>query len=402
MKKIVFAYLLSFFIFQVYGQSLWKADIQPIEKKGYYNIEIDQRIIAKSAISDLSDLRIYNSKNKEIPYFLRAVSPIHEVNRFESYSLTQNIEKDSLNIIVVDNTKQENISNFYIFIRRAEVNKYASVRGSNDLLQWYIVKQKTHIYSLGNKQDNNEDTLLLDFPQGNYKYYEVTIQNDQKSPLKILRVGNYERSDVYGQFSEINFGRFVVKDSINKKTYISFPDLQDTYRINRLEIFVQSDAHYLRHVLLSDTINKRKFKFDLSSKTDNTFILDCFPLGKQTFIAIENNNNLLLNIASIKVYGLNRYLCAYLEKDEKYYLQVGLRYNSSPNYDIDHFRNDIPVDLPIVKTDNLSQINIAIAAPADRQPSLIEKPLFLWAVIILIGILLTFVCYKAIKEMKKK
>ena len=78
-----------------------------------------------------------------------------------------------------------------------------------------------------------------------------------------------------------------------------------------------------------------------------------------------------------------------------------MRYKSSPDYDIDHFKNDIPVDLPIVKTENLSQINMPVAVP-ERQPSLIEKPLFLWAVIILIGLFLTFVCYKTIKEMKKK
>lgn len=401
MKKIIFTYLLSLFIFQVYGQSLWRTDVKPVEEKGYYNIELDQHIIAKSVTSDLSDLRIYNSKNKEISYFLRAVSLVQEVSRFESYSLKQNIEKDSLNILIVDNTKLDDISRFYIFIRSADVNKYASVRGSNDLSQWYIVKRKTHIYNLEHKADNNEDALLLDIPQGNYKYYEITIENDQNSPLKILRVGNYASSNIYGQFSEINLGRFVAKDSINKKTYISFPDLQDTYKINRLEISVQNDAHYLRHVLLSDTINKKSLKFDLSSKTDNSFIVDYFPLGKHTFIAIENNNNLPLDIVSIKVYGLNRYLCAYLEKGEKYYLEVGIRYKSSPDYDIDHFKNDIPVDLPIVKTENLSQINMPVAVP-ERQPSLIEKPLFLWAVIILIGLFLTFVCYKTIKEMKKK
>lgn len=401
MKKIIFTYLLSLFIFQVYGQSLWRADTKPVEEKGYYNIELDQHIIAKSVASDLSDLRIYNSKNKEISYFLRAVSPVQEVSRFESYSLKQNIEKDSLNIVIVDNTKLDNISRFYIFIRSADVNKYASVRGSNDLSQWYIVKQKTHVYNLEHKADNNEDALLLDIPQGNYKYYEITIENDQNSPLKILRIGNYASSNIYGQFSEINLGRFVAKDSINKKTYISFPDLQDTYKINRLEISVQSDAHYLRNVLLSDTINRKSLKFDLSSKTDNSFIVDYFPLGKHTFIAIENNNNLPLDIVSIKVYGLNRYLCAYLEKGEKYYLEVGMRYKSSPDYDIGHFRNDIPVDLPIVKTENLSQINMPVAVP-ERQPSLIEKPVFLWVVIILIGLFLTFVCYKTIKEMKKK
>ena len=114
MKRIIFTYLLSLFLFQVSGQSLWRAEIKPVQEKGYYNIELGQHIIAKSVAFDLSDLRIYNSKNKEIPYFLRAVSPVQEVSRFESYSLKQNIEKDSLNVVVINNTKLDDISRFYI------------------------------------------------------------------------------------------------------------------------------------------------------------------------------------------------------------------------------------------------------------------------------------------------
>jgi hypothetical protein len=302
----------------------------------------------------------------------------------------------------MDNSKQENIDRFYIFITSADVDKYASVRGSNDLSQWYIVKQKTSIYSLGYKQDNNEDILLLDIPGGNYKYYEISIENSQKSPLKVLRAGRYENSNIYGQFTEIELGRFIRKDSTDKKTYIGFPDLQDTYKINRLEIAVNSDAYYLRNALLSDTVNKRYVNFNLSSKTDNSFTIAYFPLGKQAFIAIDNNSNLPLEITSIKAYGLNRYLCAYLEKDGKYILQAGQRSNTLPDYDIDHFRNDIPVDLPVVKANNLSFKEVPVSSPRKRELSPIEKPVFLWGVIIILGLFLTFVCFKTIKEMKKK
>jgi hypothetical protein len=402
MKKILLTYLCSLFVCQAYGQSVWQADIQPVDKKGYYNIELDQQIIAKSAASDLSDLRIFDSKNNEIPYFLRPVSPVQEVNRFENYPLKQNIAKDSLNLIVLDNSKQENIDRFYIFITGADVDKYAGVRGSNDLLQWYIVKQKTSIYSPGYKPDDKEDVLLLDIPVGNYKYYEISIENSQKSPLNVLRVGKYENSNIYGQFTEIELGRFIRKDSTDKKTYISFPDLQDTYKINRLEIAVNSDAFYLRNALLSDTVSRRYVNFNLSSKTDNSFVINYFPLGRQTFIAIDNNRNLPLEITSIKAYGLNRYLCAYLEKDSKYFLQAGQKNNILPDYDINHFRNDIPVDLPIIRTDNLSLKEVPVSSPQKRELSPIEKPVFLWGIIIILGLFLTFVCFRTIKEMKKK
>ncbi|NDV95725.1 hypothetical protein D0T84_12495 [Dysgonomonas sp. 521] len=402
MKKIIFTCLLSFLVLHIQGQSVWQASVRPVEAKGYYNIELDQPVIAKSAKKDLSDLKILDSKNNEIPYFLRSVSPVQEVSRFENYALKQNLVQDSLNVVVVDNAGQEDIDRFYIVIRSADVNKYASVRGSNDLSQWYIVKQKTAISGLGYKQANNEEVLLLDIPQGNYKYYEIEIENNQKSPLKILRVGKFENSSIYGQFTEIDPGKFVKKDSTDKKTYIRFPDIQDTYKINRLEITVQNDAFYLRDAVMFDTIIRQSFNFRLSSKTDNSFFADNFPLGKHTVIVIENNNNLPLEIVSVKAYGLNRYLCAYLEKGQNYYLQVGITENGIPKYDIEHFKNEIPIDLPIVKTDNLHSVPYAVDTPQERELSLIEKPVFLWSVIILIGLFLTFVCFKTIKEMRKK
>lgn len=402
MKKAIFIFLLSFVSFHIYGQSVWQANIRPVEAKGYYNIELDQPVIAKSAKKDLSDLKILDSRNNEIPYFLRSVSPVYEVSRFENYALKQNLVRDSLNIVVVDNAGLEDIDRFYIVIRSADVDKYASVRGSNDLSQWYIVKQKIAIAGLGYKQANNEEILLLDIPRGNYKYYEIAIENNQKSPLKVLRVGKFENSSIYGQFTEIDPGRFVRKDSTDKKTYIRFPDIQDTYKINRLEISVQNDAFFLRDAFMVDTLSGRSFDFRLSSKTDNSFFADNFPLGKHTFIAIENNSNLPLEIVSVKAYGLNRYLCAYLEKGQEYYLQAGITENGIPEYDIEHFKSEIPVDLPIVKTYNLHSIPNAVNTPQRRELSLIEKPVFLWSVIILIGLFLTFVCFKTIKEMRKK
>lgn len=381
-----------------FAQSVWTEEIQPVEVSGYYNIQLGQGIIAQSLDSDLSDLKILDSKNNEVPYFLRSVNPIREISRFENYNLKQNQVKDSLNIIIIDNQEKEDINRFYIIIRKADVSKYASLRGSNDLKQWYIVRQKTSVSGFGDA----DEVLILDFPKGNYRYYEITLENNQNSPLEVLKVGKIKNSSIYAQFTELKLGHFLQKDSISgKRTYITFPDSQDTYRISKLEIGVNNKAYFFRHAVMSDSISHSRVTFNLSSKGNNTFFINSFLFSRNTSIAIENHNNPPLKVDSVKAYGLNRYVCAYLEEGQSYIVRVGPKDKTPPKYDIEYFQNDIPADLPVIKTNNLQGIVIKNTEQA-RELSWIEKPVFLWGVIVIIGLFLLFICVKMIKEMKKK
>ena len=381
-----------------FAQSVWTEEIQPVEVSGYYNIQLGQGIIAKSLDGDLSDLKILDSKNNEVPYFLRSVNPIREISRFEDYNLKQNQVKDSLNVVIIDNQEKEDINRFYIIVRKADVSKYASLRGSNDLKQWYIVRQKTSVSGFGDA----DEVLILDFPEGNYRYYEITLENNQNSPLEVLKVGKIKNSSIYAQFTELQLGYFLQKDSISdKKTYITFPDSQDTYCISKLEVGINNKAYFFRHAVMSDSISHSHVTFDLSSKGNNTFFINSFLFSRNTSIAIENHNNPPLKVDFVKAYGLNRYVCAYLEEGQSYIVRVGQKDKTPPKYDIEYFQNDIPADLPVIKTNNLQSI-VSKNTEKARELSWIEKPVFLWGVIVIIGLFLLFICVKMIREMKKK
>lgn len=403
MKRYLYIFLLSLIASGAFSQAIWKADIEPVEISGYYNIKLSQKIIGLSQSDILADIRIKDKDNKEIPFFLRSVNPVEEISSFENYILKQNIVKDSLNILIIDNNAKDDISRFCIVAHKADVLKYASIRGSNDQKQWYMVKQESRISNLGYSTDQNEEILIIDVPQGNYKYYEITLSNNQKSPLEILRVGKIKNSSIYGQFTEISLGSFQQLDSLkNKKTYITFPSLEGTYRISKLEFKVRSKFQYLRHVRLIDPVYRNSVVFDLSSKDDNVFFINDFKLDKYTPIEIENNDNLPLSIDTIKAYGINRYLCAYLDGGKSYSLFIGGANDVLPNYDIEYFRKDIPDDLPVISTTGLQLIQSGDDVPGERELSWIEKPLFLWGVIIIVGLFLVFVCVKMIKEVKTR
>lgn len=394
--SIVLLYLASFC---ATAQNWYVADIDTIKQSGYYNIQLDKRIIAVSNNANFLDIRINDTIGNEVPYFVRAQSPVRAVNEFISYDLESNTTKDSINTIVVRNENGENLSRFSIVIESAEVDKYVTIRGSNNLKQWYIVKKRENITYSGFKEGNNE-ILIVDFPQGNYKYYELTLTNNQSSPLQILKVGRFKNSNIYAQQTEIDLGTFIRKDSTDKKTYIRFPDLKYNYRLNKLTFYINSKAEYLRKAELNG--KDYSIRFNLSSKGENIVVLNSTAISPEGVIVIDNKGNPPLVIDSIKAYALNRYLCAYLEEGQCYTLIIGNKdIAPSSDYDIKYFQDEIPEDLQIVKTSNFEKIEAATHS-GEREKMWIEKPVFLWSIIILIGLFLSAICYKMIREMKKK
>ena len=396
MKRYLTVFL---FLFAHYGfaQIGWKGELPVVEESDYYNLELNRELIG----AGLKYLKIMDEHDNEVPYFIRSSDPIKEISNFENFDLVSNATKDSLNIIVVDNRRAEYLNRFCVILRQAETRKYASVRGSNDSKQWYVVKQETSVSGSAKQTNESTEMLIIDFPQGNYKYYEITLWNDQKSPLNVLNVGKIKNSNIYGNFSPIDLGITVIKnDRNNKTTCLLFPELKYTYCIDKIEFGIKNKPDYYRRVIITDSISYNEDFFYISSKNENSVLINDFFFTPHSQIVIENLDNPPLVIDSVKFYGLNRYACLYLEAGKKYRLALNREGTVSLEYDIEHFRNEIPADIFVLKVKNLQPIPDKVVPK--REPTLLERPVFLWGVIIIIGAFLVFICFLMIREMKKK
>ena len=391
--------LLFTLLFAYYGfaQTAWKAELPVVEESDYYNVELNQELIG----AGLKYLKIIDESGSETPYFIRSTDPIKEINNFQNFDLLQNTAKDSVNKIIVNNKTVENLNRFCIVLQQAETRKYASLRGSNNLKQWYIVKQQTIVSAFSNQTEENTEMLIIDFPQGNYRYYEITLWNDQKSPLEILKAGKIKNSNIYGNFTVIDPGKPVIESiDNNKKTRLSFPELKYTYCISKIEFSIKNKPDYYRRAMITDSTSYSEENFYLSSRDENTFFTHNFYFSPQAVVIIENRNNPPIIVDSVKLYGLCCYACLYLEAGKKYQLLLNPKEPVNTLYDIEYFRNEIPADIPVLKINNLLPIPEKVVP--GRELTLLERPVFLWGVIIIIGVFLLFICLKMIKEMKKK
>lgn len=383
-----------------FAQFGFTSTVPKVEEAGYYNLQLSPEVIALSKKADLSDIRIKDGKGNEVPYVLRSENPKDEKRDFTTFDLEENSFKDSVNVVIVKNEVQEDLSQFCITLKSADIRKQIGLRASNDMKTWFVVKQNTMSAMSLSSSDQTEETIIYDFPKGNYKYYQLTISNQQKEPLQIINVGKYKYTETMGKYIKIDLGKFVHKDSA-KVSYITFPDLKFNYKIDLLEFVIESKFGYQRDASIAESRGKSAFKyFTLSSKNNAPISLRNASLSDKTEIRIENKDNPPLSISSVVAYQWCRYICVYLEKGTEYTLYGGDNRLSKPEYDLTYFEENIPKELPLINTGEVKVANAPQVIP--KELAWYEKPLFMWLAIALVGGFLFFVCYRMIGDLNKK
>lgn len=371
-----------------FSQNYWQEAIDTVSVSGYYNIKLSQEMAGLG----LETLQILDGNGNETPYLIRSSIPVKEMKQIEMYDLVSDTQRDSINTLIVHN-KDAEVSRFYLRMKPSDVTKYISIRGSYDRKQWFSVKRNTLLNSEHNPSLG--EIAIVDFPQGDYTYYELTVTNNSRSPLNITGVGKIEKSKIYGQFVELQAGPFVVEED-DDNTVITFPAMKYPYYLSKLELQVEGKGHYNRNL----KIEKKGYlmeAFQLSSRTEHSFYMEQVLIDKDVRIVIENRNNPPLTVNDVKLSGLNRYLCAYLDVEMLYRIVTTTK--SYLRYDIEDFADEIPLNLPVVETNELQKK--AIETPPEREPRFFEKPVFLWAAIALVGVILLLICVRMLKELKK-
>ena len=147
----------------------------PPASEGYVRVSLDGQTYHQSR-SSLSDLRIVDDQQKEIPYALIQEKETTSEEEFSpkiynksvlsgAYStLTLDLEKEIFNNKLVLKTQSKN------FKRRVEI------AGSNDGKQWFVLKKDAYIFDFSGEQKVQLTTIQ--YPDNKYRYLQVKVWND--------------------------------------------------------------------------------------------------------------------------------------------------------------------------------------------------------------------------------
>ena len=391
----------------------WQAKLDSITTDGFYKIQLPPAVISKLK-SGMNDLRIMDAQNKEVPYILQKATPKPDSLLFKEYKIMSLENAKKHTTLILQNADKNRIDNIQLVIKNADVSKSLRLSGSDDMKQWYVIKDNyyiTDVYS----NTGTSTVRIFDFPNSDYEYFKIEIDDSLSPPIKILKAGYYDTYKEDAKYSELPSPTIMQVDSSTtfedgSKAKGSFIKLtyNEPQTIDKMIFEVDGPRYYHRNCYSGVIVEKprstptKKYfdpseEFILSSNGDNTIYFSLHNI-KELWFNIRNDDNQPLQVKGIKAYQITNSLIAYMQKGKSYKLVFGADKISAPVYDLVHFKDSIagvkPVALGAIASIAQTKATAVNTAPSNKA--------IIWAALAVVLILLGVMSTRMIKEMGKK
>lgn len=404
--KSIIVLFVSFMSFSGFSQDFkWECKTKKVTKNGFNEILLTPEITGKLN-SDYGDIRLYDSTGSEIPFIQYSEKPILYKQMFKEYEIIKKEHKYDYTRLVIHNPKKNEITNFSLVIKNADVRKWLTLNASDNQKEWYALKEHYYFQSFYN-EDSVSEIRILNFPKSNYEYYELLISDYYDNPINILKAGYYDWSVSIGKYSQINNVKISQTDSL-KQSIVKISFAQQQY-IDKLQIEIDGPEFYFRDAVISvakkiNVKGESKLCYEeikpakITSNSENIIAFSGFP-AKELYLIIQNYDDKPLNIKTVNAYQLNHYLTANLKDGETYLLKFGNEKLRLPVYDLKFFTDSIPDELPLITTCDVKSIKKVVKS--ELKP-FYYNPVFIWITIVIVALIIGYVSLKMIKEMPGK
>ncbi len=399
--------LLAIFCFgQTNAQSFQgEASVVPIARDGFYRLLISPKV-SVHLNNDFSDIRIFDKQNHEVSYLLQKESPAYYAEHFYDYEIVEKkYTPGCCTSLILRNQNRTPINNIQLVLKKAEAAREATLLGSDDQQQWFAVKDR-FILSPFNDPTEAVDVNIIDFPWSNYEFYQLRLNDSAKAPLNISKAGYYDARSALGNYTAIPLAKMSTADSVKeKRTYVRLLFEKPQF-LDKLEIVVKGSRYYRRTATLSE---KRVRKSKKGKRTEYFNLLETFELtsgrtavlelsevrAQELLIVIENEDNPPLIIAEVKPFQLNRYLTAWLKKDEQHTVKFGDRNLKVPSYDLAFFKDSIPNQPAVLEVAN---VTLYKKNETTVSQSFFTSKIVIWVAIVAVMIILGIMSVKLVRE----
>lgn len=416
MKKIhqkkmikIFSFLLLISISTISAQQEQiKGSLNTVATDGLYKIKIPH-MVRSYANRDISDFRIWDSKGNQVPYFMHTDDSETRISNFSEFEINSvSIIPDTSSTYIFKNSIKK-IEKAILLLANYQGSKRFSLQGSNDQKQWFGLVNSQTLYSLNSATDISTYKVVK-FPMCSYNYLKIVFDDGNSLPINVLKIGTATTEVIPAKqdmiavmsttISEIKTEKktkihvvFEHPEIINQISFdIAAPDLY-----NRTGIIYTLKEKKVKHKV--QTYQERITSFRIRSDKEARFPVSSF-FGKELYIEIENQDNLVLDIASIQFLQNPLYVVADLKKQEIYTVSAGDRGLTAPQYDISYFRDRISGNLP---TSEIISLTLTEEKKDKKKvTSFWQQSWFMWVCISFAAILVTYFASSLLKDMRKE
>jgi len=371
-------------------------------EEGWYSLPLPAELF-QWLKRDLTDLRIYQftgSDTVEIQYLLRVRhDEIQEA--IVELPVFNKSKKGGKLFLTVELKKDQKVNRLVLELEEDNFNGFAQLEGSADMKEWFTVDSLQRILSI-QKDDVHFQATTLNFPVTNYRYLRIRVEADQ--PLTFRSTSFKKREIKIGVYTTPASRWTAVNDKLIKQTILEV-SLNNFQPVSRVNIDEEHATDFYRPLTIealrdsAETQKGRTYYYDLvysgyiTSLDEHHFD---FPhtFAKKLKITIHNADNPPLNFKGVSVSGPQIELVTKVRPGENY-LFYGRASLPAPSYDVVHFSDKIPAELPVLSMGQEENL----AHPAAKTSTLFESKLWLWAIM---GVIIGVLGYFTLKMMKAK
>jgi len=379
-----------------------KANFELVPATGFYKIPVTPELTGW-ANGDLSDVRIASDSNKFTPYINRKESVKNNPEEFITCSILSNVTEGKYTSVVLENSLIGGTTNLSLVISNTAVQRFTALSGSDDKNKWYIIDDSI-LFNRSYRSTEGNYIQTLTFPLIKYKYFKLKINNINSDPLRVIGAGIYKngRSVATKEYIDNPAPTCTQKDSSNNISYIIIKN-KASYLTDKVFLEISGPKFYNRGITAylihnekdSGSINEPVAGFTISSDSSNYFKISN-QKAYTIILEINNKDNPPLMVKKVSTMQEMQYLVSWLEKGKTYSLLAGDPNATTPQYDLSHFKDNIPADIPTLSYGTFNLI--------PKIPPPIIKPsnnYWLWPTIIFGVIVLSFLTYRLMKDMKQ-
>lgn len=390
LNKILFLILLV--SINASAQPKYKADLPALRATGFYKILLSPRVVGASQ-HDLADLRLNDGNGKQVPYIVKTASPFVEENNLQNLPIVNaGREADKQTHITISNSSKKYIDHLLLFVKNTEANRQVSLSGSEDNKNWFIIKENILLENYYSGKEEFVQNLV--FPKSNYAFFRITIIGKELLPINITHVATSTSRLAEGRYIALPPPVISQIDSSDNNSYIQAV-LDGQYNIDRVDVNVSGSRFFRRSIAISAGSSPATF-YVLNSASAGSFPVKL--KASRLTLRIENGDNPALQVGSVAAWQLDRYLLAYLEKEQDYTIYFGDSLAKPPVYDLAYFRDSLSADLPVLSVGRMEKVDEKVTGAKAAA----SKPYLLWAIIIGVLLLLFVVTMRLTREVGKR
>ncbi len=376
-----------------------------VQKTGYVKVPIDGEIYNKTNRA-LSDIRIYNDSDGEIPYVIYREKKKYDDARIQSDHLIINKSyRDDMFFFTIDRKNNKEIVNKMIIdINNNDYLYRVELQGSNDSEEWLNISIDGYLHDLNTKNNDIGKEIRID--DNNFRYLKVklisvmgklTDKEFVSAQLAYLEENTVDAvripSEIIEHKEQKERSSFIIDTKYNNTLFDKLKFVTSDINFNRnIEVFGSNHQKEWQRVENSQISVYQVGDIDVSNDE-----LEVRPSRfRYIKVNVVNNDNVPIDIQEIEVYQTPEYLIFDSQLEHEYRIYFGNDTIQKPEYD---FGKVIDlVDMQTIGEANVSGIMENQQYSDDYKPLSERYEYLIWIIIV---VMVGALGYLIIKNLKK-